>query len=94
MSDTPNATGTTTMSDQEHEGHLLAQPSLQSMAACIAGLLIGWPVIQIVGDKGQWTLFLYVFTVWAALVLLLVFIGHAIAQSGRPDDSTTGPGQN
>lgn len=79
------------MRNQEHLRHLLAQPSLQSMAACIGGLLLGWPVIQIAGDQGHWTLFLYVFWVWAALILLLVFVGRAITRSARDREPNSGP---
>lgn len=79
------------MSHHEPRRQLLAQPSLQAMAACIGLLLLGWPVIQIAGERGHWILFYYVFTAWAALVLLLVFVGRAIHDAAENRESTSGP---
>ena len=77
------------MSHQGHHTHLLAQPSLQSLAATIGGLLLGWPVIHIVGEKGHWAVYFYVFSVWAVLVVLLVFIGRAISRAARASELTS-----
>lgn len=62
---------------------LLAQPSLHVLMAIGAGLLLGWPVIHIAGERGHWALYGYVFAVWLGLVALLMLVGRAIAQSAR-----------
>lgn len=79
------------MNDPKHPISLLAQPSMQLLLAVVGGLLLGWPVIQIAGERGQWVLYFFVFMVWAVLILMLAFVGRAITRSARAPDSTTGP---
>lgn len=66
---------------------LLAQPSLHVLSTIGAGMFVGWPVIHIAGQRGQWALFGYVFVVWPLLVLLLGFIGHAIHRATSTQES-------
>ena len=66
---------------------LLTQPSLHVLAATGAGMFVGWPVIHIAGQRGQWALFGYVFVVWLLLVLLLALIGRAIHRAERDQES-------
>ena len=59
-----------------------AEPPLSRSAvrifACLLGLLLlSWPLISIAGSRGLFAMFGYVFTVWLALVLVLVLIGRA-----------------
>ena len=80
------------MNDKKHLIDLLTQPGLQLLLAAVGGMLLAWPVIHIAGEAGHWALYVYVFTVWAGLVLLLVWIGRAITRSTPPHDATPGPG--
>lgn len=59
---------------------LLTEPLVQLALAALAGLLLAWPIIQVAGEGGASRLFVYVFGVWAGLVVLLWRIGHAIAE--------------
>lgn len=78
------------MNDKKHLINLLTQPGLQLLLAAVGGMLLAWPVIHIAGEAGQWTLYFYVFTVWAGLVLLLVWIGRAITGAAQHHDATPG----
>lgn len=82
------------MSQNRHPEHLLAQPGMQLLLAVVGGMLLGWPVIRIAGEQGHWVLYLFVFTVWASLIVLLALIGRAITRSAHTDDSVSDPGVN
>lgn len=74
-----------------HKKHLLAQPSLHVLMAIGGGLLLGWPVIHIAGERGHWALYGYVFAVWLGLAALLVLVGRAISQSDRAAKAAPAP---
>lgn len=82
------------MSDQKPRISLLTQPGLQLLLAVIGGMLLAWPVIHIVGEAGHWALYVYVFSVWVGLVVLLVWLGRAITRSAAPHDVAPGPGRH
>lgn len=71
--------------------HLFSQPSLHVLLAIGGGLLLGWPVISIVGERGHWALYGYVFAVWLGLIALLVLVGRAITDSARRAESDQTP---
>lgn len=59
---------------------LLSEPLVQLALAALAGLFLAWPIIQVAGEGGAASLFVYVFGVWGGLVFLLWRIGRAIAE--------------
>lgn len=59
---------------------LLSEPLVQLALAALAGLFLAWPIIQVAGDGGAASLFVYLFGVWGGLVFLLWRIGRAIAE--------------
>jgi hypothetical protein len=63
---------------------LLSEPLVQLALAALAGLFLAWPIIQVAGEGGAASFFVYVFGVWGGLVFLLWRIGRAIAQSPSP----------
>lgn len=69
--------------------HLLVQPSLHVLMAIGGGLLLGWPILHVVGEHGHWTLYGYVFAVWLGLIAMLVLVGRAISQSDRAAEAAT-----
>ena len=73
------------------KSNLLSQPSLHALLATGFCMLLGWPVISIVGDQGHWVLYFYVFPVWMLMVVLLAFMGRAIAKSATDDAPASGP---
>ena len=70
---------------------LLAQPSLHVLLAIGGGLLLGWPVIHIAGERGHWAVYIYVFSVWAGLIVLLALVARTIARSARDTESADAP---
>lgn len=48
-------------------------------------LLFNWPLLSISGDKGGESLFTYLFTVWAVIVVLLMVMGYAVRRSAASD---------
>ena len=82
---------TSPMTDQKPPTSPLTQPGLQLLLAALGGMLLSWPMLHIAGKMGHWALYLYVFMVWAGLVVLLVMIGRAITRSAQPHDATPGP---
>lgn len=77
-----------------NQKYLLAQPGIQVLLAMVAGALLGWPVINIAGERGTWSVFIYVFSLWAVFVLLLACMGRAIAQSSCAGESGPDPDSN
>lgn len=73
---------------------LLAEPLVQLALAVLAGLFLAWPIIQVAGEGGASSLFVYVFTLWGGLVFLLWRIGHAIAEhhNSQPAARAGNPG--
>jgi len=71
---------------------LLANPAIQLVLAWISVLLLGWPLIQIVGEHGMAAMFLYVFVVWGGLIVLLFAVSRSLRRALRSamdsDDST------
>lgn len=59
---------------------LLGEPLVQLALAALAGLFLAWPIIQVAGEGGAASLFIYVFGLWSGLVFLLWRIGRAIAE--------------
>jgi uncharacterized membrane protein len=70
---------------------LLLQPSMHVLLAIVGGLLLGWPVLNITGERGHWAVYSYVFSVWLGLVALLVLVGRTIARSARAAESDPAP---
>lgn len=67
---------------------LLADLPIQRMIAVVAGLLLSWPIIGIVGERGSIALFLYVFALWGGLIVLLWRIARVIdAQQAATGDA-------
>lgn len=60
---------------------LLVQPAIQLVLAALGVLLVGWPILQIAGERGTAVLFVYVFGVWSALIVLLALVGRCIARA-------------
>jgi hypothetical protein len=60
---------------------LLAQSPVLLALGLLATLLLAWPIVRIAGDHGTLSFFVYLFVVWAGLVLLLARIGAAISRS-------------
>lgn len=59
---------------------LLADPPVQLVLALLAGVFLSWPIIQIAGAGGAAVMFVYIFTVWGCLVLLLWRVSRAIGR--------------
>lgn len=74
--------------DQPHQS-VFADPAVRGVVAALAGLLFGWPMIQIAGEKGTLTLFIYVFVVWALVITVLALIGWKLAHAGTAVNDRT-----
>lgn len=57
---------------------LLAEPAIQVVLAWAGLVLLGWPLIQIAGERGTTALFVYVFVVWALLIVLIVLVSRSL----------------
>lgn len=81
------------MPNGKNKPPLLADPAIQLALTGVAGALVGWPLIQIAGERGMWALFLYIFVVWGGLVLVLLAISRGLRRSWQGDknaDDSTG----
>jgi hypothetical protein len=56
----------------------------------ICTALFGWPFISITGPSSPESMFVYLFIVWAAVIVLLFFIANA--QDRKTSDQRTGSG--
>jgi len=75
---------------------LLADPAIQLVLAWISAILLGWPLIQIVGEHGVAAMFLYVFAVWGGVIVLLFAVSRSLRralQSATDSDDSTGERQ-
>jgi hypothetical protein len=66
----------------------LVQSSVLLALGLLATLLFTWPIVQIAGDRGTLSFFVYIFLVWAGLVLLLGRIGVVISRSTPAGDDS------
>ena len=80
------------MNNQNHKPSLLADPAIQLALAGLAGALVGWPLIQIAGERGMSALFVYIFAVWGGLVLVLFAVGQSLRRSWQRAKDTDEPG--
>jgi hypothetical protein len=71
---------------------LLADPVIPLALAWVSTIFLGWPLIQIVGEHGTAALFIYIFTVWSGLVIVLFAISRSLRHTpskhpaGESDD--------
>lgn len=62
---------------------LFADPAVLAVAILLAGLLFGWPLIQVAGERGTLALYIYIFTAWTLVVALLALIGRQLGRDER-----------
>lgn len=75
------------------KAHPLADPLLQVALTWLGAFLVGWPLIQIAGERGTIALFVYVFMIWGGLVVLLFVVSRSLRHRSPPtrsDDKPTG----
>lgn len=58
-----------------------ADPLLRLVLAWLGAVLIGWPAIQIAGARGTVALFLYVFAIWGAIIVVLLIVSRSLRRS-------------
>lgn len=56
-------------------------PAIRLLLFGLMLVLFGWPVIRIAGTQGMDAMFLYVFAVWAGVVVSLFVASRKIARS-------------
>lgn len=67
---------------------VLRQPEFQIFLFCLMFVLFNWPFLAVAGSIGFKSVFLYLYGLWSALILLLFFLQKSIRHKKRGDDST------
>lgn len=70
---------------------LLRQSEFQLFVCCLLFMLIDWPFLGISARGGLVSLFRYIYTVWALLVLLLFLIHRNFKDDDYRNDDRGGP---
>jgi len=65
---------------------LLRQPEFHLFVFCLLFMLCNWPFLSIAGSHGLMGIFVYLFVVWAALILLLFFIQRSLRGTASGED--------
>ena len=67
---------------------LLKHPEFSAVLLLFCTALFGWPFISIAGPSSPAAMFVYLFIVWAAVIVLLFFLARA---HGDPQHLHTKP---
>jgi len=61
-------------------------PEVHGLLFCLFFFLIGWPILTIVADKHNETIFIYLFIVWAFNILFLLLISRNLVSENETDE--------
>jgi hypothetical protein len=72
--------------------HLLRQPEFHIFLFCLLFILINWPFLAISTENGLMSSFVYLFLLWAILIILMFLIQRSLRDkaSGEEKDDEGG----
>jgi hypothetical protein len=68
------------------------KPEAQRCLFALALLLFNWPLLSIAGEKGPFSLYIYLFIVWLLIILLIFIIAASVEAGSPPGTGKTGDG--
>lgn len=68
--------------------NLYRLPAFHGFLACLGFILLSWPIVTIVDEQRGEATFLYLFTVWALLILLMFFLARSLAAREKSKRNT------
>lgn len=65
--------------DMDRIRNLYRLPAFHGFLACLGFILFSWPIVTIVDERRGEAPFIYLFTVWALLIILMYFLARSLA---------------